>query len=162
MTKPAQASRSHSALRPGRDSRQVRPAGLARCLRRGLFAGSQKQLGAAGEALFDCQMLCFGELSLAVGECFFPFDRLIARANGLIRVQVKTVHDAQAITATRSSPARAIGGSPRGLQRYGDDEFDLLAIVIAARGGHLLQPPKIPARITFPSQQYPICAATRA
>ena len=87
-----------------------------------------KQLGAAGEALFDCQMLCFGELSLAVGE-FFPFDRLIARANGLIRVQVKSVTMPSDHGYT-VEPRKGYRGSPRGLQRYGDDEFDLLAIVI--------------------------------
>ena len=87
-----------------------------------------KQLGAVGEALFDCQMLCFGELSLAVGE-FFPFDRLIARANGLIRVQVKTVTMPSDHGYT-VEPRKGYRGSPRGLQRYGDDEFDLLAIVI--------------------------------
>lgn len=87
-----------------------------------------KQLGAAGEALFDCQMLCFGELSLQVGE-FFSFDRLLLRPQGLVRVQVKTV-TMPSDHGYRVEPRKGYRGSPRGLQRYGDDEFDLLAIVI--------------------------------
>ncbi|MBL4917592.1 hypothetical protein [Szabonella alba] len=87
-----------------------------------------KQLGAAGEALFDAQTLCFGELSLAVGE-FFPFDRLILRAPRPLRVQVKTV----TLPSPRGysvEPRKGYRGSPQGMRRYEDDDFDLLAIVI--------------------------------
>lgn len=87
-----------------------------------------KQLGAAGEALVDYQMLCVGELSLAVGE-FFPYDRLIVRPDGLIRVQVKTVI-MPADKGYTVEPRKGYRGSPRGLQRYAAGDFDLLAIAI--------------------------------
>ena len=91
-----------------------------------------KQLGAAGEALFDSQMLCFGELAVAVGE-FFAYDRLLIRAGVPVRVQVKTA----ILPSSRGytvEPRKGYRGSPRGLRRYEDDEFDLLAIVILREG----------------------------
>lgn len=92
-----------------------------------------KQLGAAGEAIFDSQMLCFGELCLPVGE-FFAFDRLLLREDGPVRVQVKTVILPSGRGGYVVEPRKGYRGSPRGMRPYGDDDFDLLAIVILREG----------------------------
>ncbi|HHX82594.1 MAG TPA: hypothetical protein GX696_06390 [Pseudomonadaceae bacterium] len=91
-----------------------------------------KQLGAAGEALFDSQMLCFGEIGLPVPE-FLPFDRVLLRSPRLLRVQIKTVtmpsDHGYAVT-----PRKGYRGSPQGMRAYEADEYDLLAIVILSEG----------------------------
>ncbi len=91
-----------------------------------------KQLGAAGEALFDSQMLCFGEIGLPVPE-FLSFDRVLLRSPQLLRVQIKTVtmpsDHGYAVT-----PRKGYRGSPQGMRAYEADEYDLLAIVILSEG----------------------------
>jgi hypothetical protein len=87
-----------------------------------------KALGAAGEALVDAQLLCFGELALPVGE-FFPFDRLILRAPRPVRVQIKTVILPSAGGYT-VEPRKGYRGSPAGMRAYTDEDYDLLAIVV--------------------------------
>ena len=87
-----------------------------------------KALGAAGEALFDSQMHCFGEIAATVSEAF-PFDRILLRAPRLLRVQIKTV----IMPSDRGytvEPRKGYRGSPQGMRPYEEDDFDLLAIVI--------------------------------
>lgn len=87
-----------------------------------------KQLGAAGEALFDSQMLCFGEIAASMPEAF-SFDRILLRAPRLLRVQIKTI----IMPSDRGysvEPRKGYRGSPKGMRPYAEDEFDLLAIVI--------------------------------
>lgn len=98
----------------------------------GAVSRNAKALGAAGEALVDSQLLCFGELALPVGE-FFPFDRLILRAPRPIRVQVKTV-----ILPSPGGyvvePRRGYRGNPGGTRPYDAGDFDILSIVILREG----------------------------
>lgn len=91
-----------------------------------------KQLGAAGEALFDSQMHCFGEMSLPVPEVF-PFDRVLLRSPRLLRVQIKTV-TMPSDHGYAVEPRKGYRGSPQGTRPYGEDDFDLLAIVILRAG----------------------------
>ncbi len=118
LTLPAVAlpSRSSDDLRDWPD---VSPAAVCR---------HAKALGAAGEAIFDAQMLCFGQLALPVGE-FFPFDRLILRAPRPVRVQVKTVILPSA-GGYSVEPRKGYRGSPLGMRPYAAEDFDLLAIVV--------------------------------
>lgn len=91
-----------------------------------------KALGAAGEALVDAQLLCFGELAVPVGE-FFPFDRLILRVPRPIRVQIKTV----ILPSTGGyavEPRKGYRGSPAGMRPYAASDFDLLAVVVLREG----------------------------
>ena len=87
-----------------------------------------KALGAAGEALFDSQMHCFGEIAAPVPEAF-PFDRILVRAPQLLRVQIKTVI-MPCDHGYKVEPRKGYRGSPRGMRRYEENDFDLLAIVI--------------------------------
>lgn len=91
-----------------------------------------KELGEAGEALFDCNMRCFGELAVPVGESF-PFDRVLLRAPRPIRVQIKTVILPSAGGYT-VEPRKGYRGSPTGMRPYADTDFDLLAIVVLREG----------------------------
>lgn len=88
-----------------------------------------RRLGSAGELLFDSQMLCFGEKPLDPGE-FFPFDRLILRAPRALRVQIKSVIMPAERGGYSVEPRKGYRGSPRGIRRYEDGDFDLLAIVL--------------------------------
>ena len=88
-----------------------------------------RRLGTAGELLFDAQMLCFGETPLDPGE-FFPFDRLILRAPRALRVQIKSVIMPAERGGYSVEPRKGYRGSPRGIRRYEDGDFDLLAIVL--------------------------------
>lgn len=91
-----------------------------------------KQLGAAGEALFDSQMYCFGEISLAVPE-FLPYDRVLLRNPRVLRVQVKTV-TMPSDHGYAVEPRKGYRGNPQGTRRYEAGDYDLLAIVILREG----------------------------
>ena len=88
-----------------------------------------QRLGAAGELMFDAQMLCFGETPLDPGA-FFPFDRLLLRAPRALRVQIKSVIMPSGRGGYSVEPRKGYRGSPQGMRRYGDGDFDLLAIVL--------------------------------
>lgn len=87
-----------------------------------------KQLGAAGEAIFDAFMLMFGEIAAPVPESFH-FDRILVRRPFSLRVQIKSVimPSAQGYSV---EPKKGYRGSPQAMRAYADDDFDLLAIVI--------------------------------
>jgi hypothetical protein len=87
-----------------------------------------KQLGAAGEAIFDAFMLMFGEISAPVPESFH-FDRILLRRPVSLRVQIKSVimPSAQSYSV---EPKKGYRGSPRGMRAYADDDYDMLAIVV--------------------------------
>lgn len=87
-----------------------------------------KQLGAAGEAIFDANMLMFGEIAAPVPESM-PFDRILLRRPFSIRVQIKSVimPSAQGYSV---EPKKGYRGSPQGMRGYADDDYDMLAIVV--------------------------------
>lgn len=91
-----------------------------------------KRLGAAGEALFDSQALCFGEVVAKVPD-FLPYDRVILRRDQTLRVQIK----ASVIPGRGGyeiALRRGYRGSPQGMRPYEADDFDLLAIVLLRDG----------------------------
>jgi len=91
-----------------------------------------KQLGAAGELLFDSLMMRLGERALPCAE-HEPFDRVLWLPDGLVRVQIKTRH-----TATGDSYVfdikKGYQRGPTGTKPYDPSEFDLLALVILPEG----------------------------
>jgi hypothetical protein len=85
-------------------------------------------LGAAGEAMFDAQMLVFGEISVNVTESL-PFDRVLLRQPRSLRVQVKStiIPNEHGYSLT---PKCGYRRSSNGMRRYHEDDYDLLAIVL--------------------------------
>lgn len=87
-----------------------------------------KQLGSAGELLFDSIMMRLGERSIECGE-HEPFDRILWLPAGLVRVQIKTRH-----TITGDGYVfdikKGYNRGPTGTKPYRTNEFDLLALVV--------------------------------
>lgn len=87
-----------------------------------------KQLGTAGELLFDSVMMRLGERSIPCSE-HEPFDRILWLPDALVRVQIKTRHaisDGQYVFQIKKGYQR----SPNGTKPYDPADFDLLALVI--------------------------------
>ena len=91
-----------------------------------------KLLGAAGEAIFDAQMLMFGEIAAPVPESM-PFDRILLRRPYSIRVQIKSVIMPSA-HGYSIEPKKGYRGSPQGMRVYADDDYDMLAIIVLREG----------------------------
>lgn len=87
-----------------------------------------KQLGAAGEAIFDAFMLMFGEIAAPVPESM-PFDRILLRRPFSVRVQIKSVI-MPSDHGYSVQPMRGYRGSPQGMRAYADDDYDMLALVV--------------------------------
>lgn len=87
-----------------------------------------KQLGTAGELLFDSLMMRLGERSIECAE-HEPFDRILWLPDGFVRVQIKTRH-----TMTNGSYVfdvkKGYNRGPNGTQSYNRSEFDILALVV--------------------------------
>ena len=91
-----------------------------------------KQLGTAGELLFDSVMMRLGERSIRCEE-HEPFDRILWLPDGLVRVQIKTRH-----TITGDSYVfdikKGYQRGPTGTKPYDPSDFDMLALVILPEG----------------------------
>lgn len=91
-----------------------------------------KQLGTAGELLFDSLMMRLGERSIPCAE-HEPFDRILWLPDGLVRVQIKTRH-----TITGDSYVfdikKGYQRGPTGTKAYDPSDFDLLALVMLPEG----------------------------
>ena len=87
-----------------------------------------KQIGGAGEALFDSLVMRYGLDSLPMPESA-AFDRMLLVGNLSVRVQIKTtsVPVGRAYSFTMSKGYR---GSPQGVRSYAAGDFDLAACVI--------------------------------
>ena len=87
-----------------------------------------KQIGGAGEALFDSLVMRHGLDSLAMPESA-AFDRMLLVGDQSVRVQIKTssVLDGRAYAFTMSKGYR---GSPQGVRSYAVGDYDLAACVI--------------------------------
>ena len=87
-----------------------------------------KQLGTAGELLFDSVLMRLGERVIPCSE-HEPFDRVLWLPEALVRVQIKTRHvisDGQYVFTIRKGYQRG----PNGTKPYERGDFDLLALVI--------------------------------
>lgn len=92
-----------------------------------------KRLGKSAELLVDSLLMRLGERSYPAEE-HEAFDRLLWLPGGPpLRVQIKARHrrtgDLWVFSVTKG-----YGRSPEGVRPYGDDEFDLLALVVLPEG----------------------------
>ncbi|MGP9791094.1 group I intron-associated PD-(D/E)XK endonuclease [Roseinatronobacter sp. NSM] len=93
-----------------------------------VMARFAKQLGTAGELLFDSTMMRLGERTIPCSE-HEPFDRILWLPDALVRVQIKTRHaisDGQYVFNIKKGYQRG----PTGTKPYDPADFDLLALVI--------------------------------
>lgn len=91
-----------------------------------------KQLGAAGELLFDSVMMRLGERFVSCAE-HEPFDRILWLPEGFVRVQVKTRHSMTGDSYVFDIK-KGYQRGPNGTRPYERSEFDMLALVILPEG----------------------------
>jgi len=91
-----------------------------------------KQLGAAGELLFDSIMMRLGERSIACAE-HEQFDRILWLPDALIRVQIKTRHSMTGDSYVFDIK-KGYQRGPTGTKPYDRSDFDMLALVILPEG----------------------------
>ena len=84
-------------------------------------------VGAAGEALVDSLLLRHGLLPLAMPGSL-SCDRIVWMPGGAFRLQVKTTVNARGGSFTFNA-ARGYRGAPQGRRAYGEDDYDVLALV---------------------------------
>lgn len=91
-----------------------------------------KRLGKAAELLVDSLLMRLGERVLPVDE-HEPFDRILWLPGRPLRLQVKARHRCSG-HAWLFNVTRGYGRSPEGVRPYGDDDFDILALVVLPEG----------------------------
>ena len=111
-----------------------------------------KQLGTAGELLFDSLMMRLGERSVRCEE-HEPFDRILWLPEGFVRVQIKTRHSATGDSYVFDIK-KGYQRGPNGTRPYERSEFDILALAILPenviwfthewRGSHRIRLAEIP------------------
>ncbi|MGY6412030.1 MAG: hypothetical protein ACXIUV_13540 [Alkalilacustris sp.] len=91
-----------------------------------------KRLGTAAELLVDSVLMRLGERVLPVDE-HEPFDRILWLPGRPLRLQVKARHRCSG-HAWLFNVTRGYGRSPEGVRPYGEDDFDILALVVLPEG----------------------------
>lgn len=91
-----------------------------------------KQLGTAGELLFDSLMMRLGERSIRCDE-HEAFDRILWLPDGLVRVQIKTRHSMTGDSYVFDIK-KGYQRGPTGTKPYERSDFDLLALVVLPEG----------------------------
>jgi hypothetical protein len=86
-----------------------------------------KQIGRAGELLVESILLRMGLPSVSPAE-FMPVDFFVFHEIGILRVQVKTAARAKN-GCYQFNISHGYHRSPRGVRRYAETDFDLLALV---------------------------------
>lgn len=86
-----------------------------------------KLIGRAGELLVESVLLRMGLPSISPAE-FMPVDFFVFHTNDILRVQVKTAARAKS-GSYQFNISHGYHRSPRGVRRYAETDFDLLALV---------------------------------
>ncbi len=86
-----------------------------------------KQIGRAGELLVESILLRMGLPSVSPAE-FMPVDFFVFHEIGILRVQVKTAARVNN-GCYQFNISHGYHRSPRGVRRYAETDFDLLALV---------------------------------